>query len=52
MPINKQFITKDLLKFQSQAQRKMIRKCDDCSVGLVVAYICPKHLKECEKDEI
>lgn len=51
MPINKQFITKDLLKFQSQAQRKMIRMCNDCSVGLVVVYVCKEHEKECIENE-
>ena len=52
MAINKQYFTKDLKSFQTQAQRKMIRMCNDCSVGLVVVYVCKEHQKECIKDEI
>jgi len=52
MPVNNTYLTKDLKRFQTQAQRKMIRMCNDCSVGLVVVYVCKEHQKECIEDEI
>lgn len=51
MSANSTHLTKDLKRFQSPAQRKMIRMCNDCSVGLVVVYVCKEHEKECIENE-
>ena len=48
MAANKEFLMKNLKETRTIEERKLIKACQDCSVGLVVVYVCPRHLKEGE----